>query len=125
MSQTKFTPEKDIVGRWIEIKRIVGDSIQNFTEHQDTYVFRSNQIFHKGEAAEGVIIFNITGKYSVKGDTISIIYKDYLNRMSSRQKAKETTFKVLSYDKVTNELLVEAKDYDFEYQMLLKKQHSE
>lgn len=116
----KFT-ESDIVGRWIEVARIEGDSEKEITEFNDTYVFRDNGLFHKGEAAEGIILFNITGRYLVEEDVITIAYKDYISRDASSQKAKKLIFKVLSLSGEKKEMLVSVQDYDYEYQMKLKR----
>lgn len=77
-------------------------------------------VFHKGEAAEGVIVFNITGKYDVEGDSITVYYNNYLLNKANRVKPKKIQFKVLSITE--KEMLVLVKDYDYEYKMLLNKQ---
>lgn len=110
--------KNDIVGRWIEFQRIQGDSVQLISQNPDTYIFRDNMIFHKGSAAEGIIIFNITGKYTIEGDSIIVSYRDYMRRRATAQKSKELIFKVLS--KSSNEMEVIVHDYDYEYKMILK-----
>lgn len=120
-SQDIKLSDSDIVGRWIEVSRIEGDNETEITEFHDTYVFRDNGLFHKGEAAEGIILFNITGRYSVEEDIITIVYKDYISRDASSQKAKKLIFKVLSLSGEKNEMLVSVQDYDYEYQMKLKR----
>lgn len=119
-SQHSFFLEKeDIVGRWVESKRVEGDSVKVISEYADTYIFKDNGLFHKGEAAEGVIVFNITGKYTVDGNSVEVLYKDYIQRRATAQPAKKITFKVLSCAK--DEMTVLVQDYDFEYKMILKK----
>lgn len=125
LAQDSNTLDKYITGRWIEVTRIEGDSSFNITTHQDTYIFRKNNLFHKGEASEGIILFNITGQFFVEQDTISIIYKDYTNKKTSSENAKEITFRILSINKEKNEIHISVKDYDYEYEMILKKQYSE
>jgi len=111
--------KENITGRWTEIKRIEGENTYYSGEHPDTYIFRDNMIFHKGESAEGVILFGVTGKYSVDGDSIIIVYKDYTEANAGKQDFKKLIFKVLSlYD---NEMLVLVNDYDYQYKMLLGK----
>lgn len=75
----------DIVGRWIEYKRVV-DGVEKMSgEHPDTYIFRDNGVFHKGEAAEGVIVFNITGRYQIEDNRIKITYVNYLLNKTNRR----------------------------------------
>lgn len=124
-AQESNSLEKYITGRWIEITRIEGEISTPITEYQDTYIFRKNKLFHKGESSEGIILFNITGKFSVENNIVSIIYKDYTNKETSSGKAKEVVFEILSINKDKKEMLVLVKDYDYEYQMILKKQYSE
>lgn len=118
---TSFT-EKDIIGRWIEIERIEGNSTTKITENNDTYIFRENFVFHKGESTEGLILFNIAGKFSVEGNIVTIIYKDYLNKTSKNEKAKTIKYEILSFDNNRKEIVVNIRDYDYEYQMRLKRQ---
>lgn len=115
-----FTKE-DLIGRWIEIKRIEGEKAKEITVHHDTYIFKDDNLFHKGEASEGIVLFNITGRYAVEKDSITIVYKDYLTRESSKAESKNLTFRVLAFDKKNKEILVSVIDYDYEYQMILKK----
>lgn len=121
-SQDKVSISKeDIAGRWMEFKRIEGDNITEIREHPDTYIFRDNMVFHKGEAAEGVIIFNITGRYTVEGNLITIFYKDYLKKNASAEDFKKLVLEVLSLNEDKTEMLVQVNDYDYEYQIELKK----
>ncbi|MBK5721929.1 hypothetical protein JGH11_13700 [Dysgonomonas sp. Marseille-P4677] len=109
----------DIVGRWIEQKRIEGDKEIVAGEYPDTYIFRDTGVFHKGEASEGVILFNITGRYKIENDIISIIYADYLQDMDKRKEPKLLSFKVLS---ISDEgMLVSVTDYEKKYRMILKR----
>ena len=117
---TPSLEKENIVGRWIEVERTEGNSTKQIGEFPDTYIFRDNMVFHKGEAAEGVIVFNITGKYDVEGDSITVYYNNYLLNKANRVKPKKIQFKVLSITE--KEMLVLVKDYDYEYKMLLNKQ---
>lgn len=80
-----FLYRDDIVGRWTEYKRVVDSMEKTVGEYPDTYIFRENGVFHKGEAAEGVIVFNITGRYQVDGNRIKITYVNYLLNKASRK----------------------------------------
>jgi hypothetical protein len=111
--------KEDIAGRWVERKRMEGNSIKQ-VEFPDTYIFRDNMVFHKGEAADGVIVFNITGRYTIDADSIVIYYNNYLLNRVNRQKPKKMQLKALSVSR--GEMLVLIKDYDYEYRMLLNKQ---
>lgn len=109
----------DIEGRWTEYKRIEGDVERQIGEYADTYIFRENMVFHKGEASEGIILFNIAGRYTIEGDSIVISYRDYIEKNASKQEAKKLILKVLS--RSGDEMLVQVADYDYEYKMILKK----
>lgn len=109
----------DIVGRWVEQMRIEGNVETQAMEYPDTYIFRDNGVFHKGEAAEGIIIFNITGRYKIEGDTISILYADYLQDRQRRAEQKELLFKVLSLS--DEGLCVAVTDGNRKYKMILKR----
>jgi len=111
--------KEDIVGRWVEYKRIEGDNEKLIGEYADTYIFRENMIFHKGEASEGVILFNVAGKYTIEGDSVVIFYRDYIEKNASKRDASKLILKVLS--RTDNEMLVLVSDYDYEYKMVLKK----
>lgn len=112
--------KENIVGRWVEAERTEGEKTKPAGEFPDTYIFRDNMVFHKGEAAEGVIVFNITGKYEMEGDFITIYYNNYLLNNANRLKPKKIQFKILSVS--DDEMYVMVKDYDYEYTMLLNKQ---
>lgn len=112
--------KENIVGRWVEAERTEGEKTKPAGEFPDTYIFRDNMVFHKGEAAEGVIVFNITGKYEMEGDLITIYYNNYLLNKANRLKPKKIQFKILSVS--DDEMHVMVKDYDYEYTMLLNKQ---
>lgn len=112
--------KENIVGRWVEAERTEGEKTKPAGEFPDTYIFRDNMVFHKGEAAEGVIVFNITGKYEMEGDIITIYYNNYLLNKANRLKPKKIQFKILSVS--DDEMYVMVKDYDYEYTMLLNKQ---
>lgn len=112
--------KENIVGRWVEAERTEVEKTKPAGEFPDTYIFRDNMVFHKGEAAEGVIVFNITGKYEMEGDLITIYYNNYLLNKANRLKPKKIQFKILSVS--DDEMYVMVKDYDYEYTMLLNKQ---
>jgi hypothetical protein len=111
--------KKALVGRWTEIKRMEGDNERIIKEYPDTYIFTHNMIFHKGEMAEGVIVFNVTGKYNIERNTITVYYVNYLEKEAGRRAPKKMQFIVLSIS--DNEMDVLVKDYDYEYRMLLRK----
>lgn len=117
--QDRLTINKDsIIGRWIEYNP--ADSVDNdIVTFPDNYIFRDTGIFHKGEAAEGVILFNITGRYTIQGNSIIILYRDYIQDKASKQDAKKLIFEILNISE--KEMHVMVKDYDFEYEMILKR----
>ncbi|NDV94228.1 hypothetical protein D0T84_04750 [Dysgonomonas sp. 521] len=111
-----------ITGRWVEVKET--DNTETYTEpeYPYTYIFRENNVFHLGEASDGVILFNITGKYTLLEDTINVIYFDLLHSKTGDRKARQISFKVLSLNNNIMRLLVN--DYDYSYPLILKKQLS-
>lgn len=118
-SQDILLNREDIIGRWIEVKE-VNNKIES-TEYPDTYIFRDNQTFHLGEASNGVILFNIAGKYSIEEDTVKIIYFDLTQSPSHNEKAKQMLLKVAS---INNDLIkVLVTDYDYSYPLILKRQN--
>jgi len=108
-----------IVGRWIETSRIEGENVKTINEYADTYIFKDNMVFHKGEASEGVILFNIAGRYMVENNDIVIYYRDYMQKNASNKKAIKLVFKVLTLSE--NKMHVIVQDYDYEYQMVLSR----
>lgn len=118
-SQEILLDRENIIGRWIEVKEI-NNKIEN-TEYPDTYIFRDNGTFHLGEASNGVILFNIAGKYTIEEDTIKIIYFDLIQNPSHNEKAKQMLLKATSINNDLIKILVT--DYDYSYQLILKKQN--
>lgn len=112
--ETSFNKE-DIAGRWVEDKNML-DSL----DYPYTYIFRENMVFHLGEAHEGVILFNIAGKYTVKGDLIDVVYFDFVQGSAQSRKARHIQFKIQSIE--NDKMILRAKDYDYEYDIILKKQ---
>lgn len=107
--------KEDIFGRWIEDTQLRPDSA---TPHY-TYIFRENMIFHLGEAFDGVIIFNITGKYTYENNSISVVYFDLINGNPKDRKAYYISFDVLSLE--NNKMTLLAKDSGYNYKIYLKK----
>jgi hypothetical protein len=111
-SQNALSKE-DITGRWVEAK-------ETDNKYPYTYIFRDNNIFHLGEASEGVIMFNVTGKYRIQGDSINVIYYDFLEGSARNRIARQVSFKVISIDNGLMTVLVT--DYDYSYMLVLRKQ---
>ncbi|NDV78836.1 hypothetical protein [Dysgonomonas sp. 511] len=117
--ETHVSAKEKIEGRWHEYKRIQGDSTTFIIENPDTYIFKENMVFHKGEATDGMILFNIAGKYKLEDGAIIIYYQDYLDKNVKKQSPKKLVFKLLSLSK--DEMHVLVQDYNYEYEMMLKK----
>ncbi|MDR2950427.1 MAG: hypothetical protein LBV71_14640 [Prevotella sp.] len=117
-SQNVLLNKEDIIGRWVEVKEI-NNQIEDI-EFPYTYIFRDNDTFHLGEASDGVILFNVAGKYTIHEDVISIIYLDFLKGNAHNRKAKQISLKVLSIN--SNLMTAMVTDYDYSYKLLLKKQ---
>lgn len=109
----------DINGRWIKVNEDA-ESSEDAGGGDYTYIFRENGTFHCGEIHEGVILFNIAGKYVLEGNLIKVVYFDFSQSKPSTPKPKHITFNVLSvsYDRL--DILVQ--DYDYEYKIVLKRQ---
>lgn len=97
--------KQDILGRWESFAYSLSEQENEKVDPLHAYYFKDNMVFHKGEIVEGAIIFNITGRYTVSGDSIKLVYQDYLNETKSTRKVKKTVFKI--FYKSTNRLDVD------------------
>lgn len=122
-SQSVSFSKEDITGRWTEVKE--GDIPKQYTEKEYPYIyiFKDDNVFHLGEASDGVILFNITGKYTIESNTINVIYFDFLRSNAQSRKAKSISFKVISINDDIMTLL--ATDYDYSYSVILRRQKAE
>jgi len=111
--------KEDIVGRWTELKRIEGENVKPAGDRGDTYIFREDMTFHKGEVSEGIILFNVAGRYEIKDNSVIIYYRDYIQKNAAKEKAKELIFNIL--EKSEKEIVVLVSDYSYQYKMVLKK----
>lgn len=112
--------KEDVVGRWIEKTRFVnqGDSIST---KPYTYIFKEDQTFHRGTATNDVLIFNVTGRFQVWNDTVSISYRDYMSRRPGANKNRSITLRILAWsDRQMTAVVTEP--YAQEYIVVLTKQ---
>lgn len=116
-AQQTFSRE-DIVGRWVGGTELRPDS--SIVEDRYTYIFRENDIFHIGEAFDGVILFNITGKYYIKNNIIFVSYLDMLSDRKEKKQLIEIPFKIVTIKNNRMNLLI--KDSNYEYNLFLNKQ---
>lgn len=87
----------DIVGRWQEIERTVDPNSSSAQDPLAIYIFKKDGTFHKGREAEGLILFDVAGKYKIEADTIHVLYFDFSRSQSAGSaKAKRMSMKVLS-----------------------------
>lgn len=88
----------DLNGRWLcyayTLELLPDDSLKS----SYVYLFKDNNVFHKGKITESAIIFNITGEYSVSGDTVKLYYYDYLNQTVNTRKLQKEFLKVFYND---------------------------
>lgn len=90
--------QADIIGRWQEVERTLDPNNPLVEEPSAIYIFKEDGVFHKGRETEGLILFDIAGKYEVKSDTIHILYFDFSRSQSTESaKAKRMSMKVLNH----------------------------
>lgn len=86
--------KEDISGRWESFTYSLEENNDTIREPLNVYYFKDNMVFHRGEIVDGAIIFNITGRYSIEGDSIKLAYQDYLKHTTATRKINTMTFKV-------------------------------
>lgn len=108
--------KENIVGRWFVFQS--GDSIRadSVPAPSAIYFFKDDTMFHIGEVNEGVILFNITGRYAVNDNIVEMTYRNYLHPDAG---SKSMTLIVHTIAK--NEMVVSIKDYDYTYIAVLRK----
>lgn len=112
--------KEHVVGRWIEEARFNNEN-DSISKQPYTYIFKDDQIFHRGSAVNEMLIFNVAGRFQVENDTITIYYRDYLNRSSKRDKALVMSFRVVAWSDKEMTVIVTAPDSE-EYMVILAKQ---
>lgn len=119
---TVILQKENVVGRWVEKARFnkINDSIP---EQPYTYIFKEDQVFHKGTAMNDMLIFNIAGRFQVENDTIKIYYRDFLNRSSKENKISTMLFRIIAWSDKQMTAVVTASDFE-EYTIVLMKQGS-
>lgn len=120
-SQHRIINKEDIIGRWVEDADLESDS-NHIEAHPYTYIFRENMIFHLGEIYDGVIIFNIAGKYTLDHNIISVIYYDLINGNAKTRKAHHISYEIVSLKNERMILLAKDNDNDYDYKISLKRQ---
>ncbi|MDR1706397.1 MAG: hypothetical protein LBR46_00160 [Prevotella sp.] len=118
-SQNRIINKEDIVGRWVEDISLKSDS-NHIEAHSYTYIFRENMIFHLGEIYNGIILFNIAGKYTLDNNIISVVYYDLINGNAKTRKAHHISYEIVS---LKNErMILLTRDYNYDYKISLKRQ---
>lgn len=92
--ETNQLTEADIIGRWESKVYNLEKQEAKDNESLHIYYFKDNNVFHRGEIVDGAIIFNITGKYSVKGDSIKMVYQNYLKHNTETRKPQTMILEV-------------------------------
>lgn len=112
--------KENIVGRWIEKTRFnnINDSV---SAQPYTYIFKEDNLFHRGTATNDVLIFNVAGRFQVENDTISIFYQDYLHCRSGDNKAQTMLFRIVSWSDTQMTAIVTA-PHTAEYMVILTRQ---
>lgn len=87
-----------IAGRWGSNSYILDDVSLDSIVPMKIYFFKDNLTFHRGDVTKGAVIFNITGRYSISGDTLKMYYQDYLNQTQATRKPQKTFFKIFYHD---------------------------
>ncbi|MFT3993125.1 MAG: hypothetical protein QM660_02365 [Dysgonomonas sp.] len=111
-----------VIGRWMEESRqnITTDSLIEPAQPY-MYIFKQDSVFHRGEVSEGVILFNITGKYTISDHIINIRYMDFSNKRPGKVKEKNMTFEIKEISKDTMIVVCNESRYKT-YQLTLKRQ---
>lgn len=113
--------KENIAGRWVEYERFVNENDTIMPASPYTYVFKDDMLFHRGSAANDVLIFNITGRYKVENDLVTVVYRDYMNHRPGANKDRTMTFRVIAWS--DEQMTVKVKEpYAKEYLVILKKQ---
>lgn len=84
----------EIQGRWESFAYNLSEQNDQEATPLHAYYFKDNMVFHRGEIVDGAIIFNITGRYSISGDSIKLVYQDYLNQTQATRKVKKAVFRI-------------------------------
>lgn len=114
--------KSDIAGRWVEIKETDKPGQYSETEYPYIYIFKDDYTFHLGESMDGVILFNITGKYLIEKNSIDITYFEFLqNNNTKKLTQKKLSLQIRSIKNGIMTLYVS--DYDFSYPLILKRQN--
>lgn len=100
--------QSDIVGRW-EIETD-NDSIRN--GHPYLYLFREDSTFHRGEVSDGVILFNIAGRYRMMGDSVEIRYRDYMAEHAKDEQDKRMIFMIHSISDGRMDVTIQASRFN-------------
>lgn len=84
----------DIAGRWVEVKETDKPRQYSETEYPYIYIFKDDYTFHLGESMDGVILFNITGKYLIeKNSKTSLILSSYKTAIRKKLHQKNCRYK--------------------------------
>lgn len=79
----------DIAGRWVEVKETDKPGQYSEPEYPYIYIFKDDYTFHLGESMNGVILFNITGKYLIEKNSIGITYFEFLQNSNTKKLTKK------------------------------------
>ncbi len=114
--------KSDIAGRWVEVEETNKPEHYLEPEYPHIYIFKNDYTFHLGESMDGVILFNITGKYSIEKNGIDIIYFEFLQNSNTKKLTpKQLSLQITSLK--NGIMTVYVSDYDFSYPLILKRQN--
>lgn len=87
------------------------------------FIFKEDGTFHKGEDKDGVIIFGIAGTYTVAGDSVTVKYRDFMNKRANGSKERTMVIKVTELSE--NEVSVKIRDsWHSRYTSVLRRQEA-
>lgn len=116
--------QDNVVGRWVEVERRSVDDSMLEPQPLTIYIFNQDSTFYKGIEADGVLLFGITGRYWVTGDSIQISYFDFITRRPDNGKMRKMNMKILSA--TGSELCVDVKESRYRrYTALFRRQTAE
>lgn len=121
-SDVKNIHEEDLIGRWIEEERYIGNSTENMLKNPLVYIFYDDMKFSRGEQSDGIVIFGVSGHYDVDNGYVKMWYRNYITENASSSKERTMYSKILSMTKDKAEVEVTESPYN-SYRSIFRREH--